>query len=355
MKLGARMLKTGVAITLALYAATLLGLTPVFAAIGAAFSMRQSVYQSYIGLMDQVKGNVVGLVVAITMFYTFGTEPIIIGVSAILTIGLCVSLKIRESVIAIVSLVSVMENTSDMDFLPFALLRFSTLTLGILSAFFVNLVFLPPKYEVVLLQKIDQFSTEILQWLRVATRSWSDQPALKDEISRIESEIQKIDDIYTRFTEERTYTKKQKLVKARKLVVFRQLITTLKQSHGILKEVYDLGDKMTELPTRSSDTFVEELDKAIMSHEKLILSAMGRIKHQQEDSNFRETLDPDIPALVDLLIHVFENKENEEKMLFLPLASRLMEYHRELDRLKRLLNSYLKYHNEDSTVVMPKE
>lgn len=59
-----------------------------------------------------------------------------------------------------------MENPGG-DFIEFALLRFSTIMLGILSAFIVNLVFLPPKYENKLYYKITKITEEITKWIRL--------------------------------------------------------------------------------------------------------------------------------------------------------------------------------------------
>lgn len=61
MKLGARILKTGIAIVLALYLATWLGLpTPVFAGIAAVFAIQPSIYRSFLTIVDQVQANIIG-------------------------------------------------------------------------------------------------------------------------------------------------------------------------------------------------------------------------------------------------------------------------------------------------------
>ena len=66
MKLGARIVKTGVAIVLALFIAELLGLpNPVFAGIAAIFAIQPSIYRSYLTIIEQIQGNVIGAVIAI--------------------------------------------------------------------------------------------------------------------------------------------------------------------------------------------------------------------------------------------------------------------------------------------------
>ena len=66
MKLGARVLKTGVAIVFALFLAELLNLpSPVFAGIAAIFAIQPSIYRSYLTILEQIQGNLIGATVAV--------------------------------------------------------------------------------------------------------------------------------------------------------------------------------------------------------------------------------------------------------------------------------------------------
>ncbi|WP_077624363.1 FUSC family protein [Sediminibacillus massiliensis] len=347
MKLGARMLKTGLAVAVSLYVATLLGLpSPVFAGIAAVFAIQPSIYRSYQTILEQIQANIIGAIIAILTVLTLGNDPFIIGFSTVLAIGVCMKLNMKESTVllAIVAVIAIME-TTELDFTTFALMRFSALTLGILSAFLVNQFFLPPKYETKLFQRIDRSTSDILQWLRVTTRHLSDEPALKGEIDRIQDEIRRIDQTYLLFSEERTYFKKNHYLKARKLIVFRQLIATTKKAFDVLKAFHSLDEKIESIPKNFQIILVQELDKVIHSHEKLILSSMGRIKKDHKET-LRHISEPDIPKLVEALIHVYR-EEDEHRLIFLPLATQLMEYHQHLKHLQRLLKSYQQYHQQE--------
>lgn len=348
MRLGARMMKTGLAVAVALYTAALVGIpAPVFAGIAAVFAIKPSIYRSFQTITEQLQANVIGVVTAVLVVITIGKDPIIIGFTAVLIIGICMSLKMSETTVslAIVALISVMAESNDLPFMEFAVYRFSALTLGILSAFLVNLLFLPPKYEIKLFQKIDRTTSDILQWIRVTTRHLSDDPALKGEINRLQDEIDQIDNIYALFYEERTYLKKNRYLKARKLIVFRQLILATKQAMDVLKAFNRLDEKIESIPHDLQAVLVQEVDKVIHSHEKLILSSMGRIKKDQKET-LRSINEPDIPKVVDSLIYIYQNDE-ENKLIFLPLATELMKYNDELLHLKKLLNSYEQYHQEE--------
>src|SRR5690606_32724835 len=107
MKFGARILKTGIAVTLALYITMLLGLEPVaFAAVAAVFAVQPSVYRSYQTILEQFQANVIGAVVAIIFTLAFGNEPFVIGLGAILLIAISIKLNMEKTIpLAIVTLI----------------------------------------------------------------------------------------------------------------------------------------------------------------------------------------------------------------------------------------------------------
>ncbi|MFG6117510.1 aromatic acid exporter family protein [Halobacillus sp. MO56] len=347
MKLGARMMKTGLAVAVAVYIASLTELTtPVVAGIAAVFSIQPSIYRSYQTVLEQIQANIIAVAVAIIVYYTLGDGAFIVGFSIILVIALNMQLKMNENTIifAVVALILLMEPTQ-MAFLPYAGARFTSLMIGILSAFAVNLAFVPPKYETNLFRQIDRNTSDILQWLRVTIRHLNDEPALKTEMNRLQDEIRYIDQTYLLYKEERTYLKKNRFAKARKMVLFRQLIATTKKSFDVLKAFHRLEGDIDNIPPAFKEVLVTELDKVIHAHEKLILSLMGRIRKTHKES-LRETEEPNIPILVERLIRIYEDDRDPDKLVFLPLASQLMEYHHHLEHLKRILQSYQHFHYE---------
>ncbi|WP_173917118.1 aromatic acid exporter family protein [Halobacillus sp. Marseille-Q1614] len=345
MKLGARMMKTGLAAAVALYIASLFGFfSPLLAAIAAVFSIQPSIYRSYQSIVEQIQGNIIGAVIAVIAVFTLGNDPFIVAFAIIIVIGVTMNLKMNENTISLaaVAVIALMDST-DQTFIYFAASRLSSLLLGILAAFIVNLVFLPPRYETRLFSKVDSATNDILQWLRVTTRQLSDEPALKYEITRIQDNIRWLDHTYLLYSEERTYFKGARFSKGRKLVLFRQLITTTKKSFDVLKAFHRLEHKIEQIPLDFQDTLVKELDKLINAHEKLLLSLKGRIKQTHRQS-LRQIEEPDITLVVDQLMKVYEESNSTDKLIFLPLASQLMEYYEQLEKLKRLLKSYQKYH-----------
>src|SRR5699024_5490712 len=160
----------------------------------------------------------------------------------------------------------------------------------------------------------------------------SDEPALRIEIERIRIKIWNIEDTYLLFKEERIYRRKTIFPKLRKLVLFKHMIKTTRKSLEILDALNQYDDKIEDIPKEFQNVLVDELDKLIYSHERLLLNIMGKIRRNPTKS-IEKITDPNIPHLAESLFQVYR-EENEESITLLPLASRLMEYHKEIIRLQ---------------------
>ena len=343
MKLGARAFKTGLATAIALYIASAFGFKAgIFAAaIAAVSSIKPSIESSVHTIFQQIQANILGAILAIALVLTIGNEPFLIGLGIMIVIGICMLLKMNQDAthIAIITVIAIMEST-DLPFLEFAGIRIASIMIGIISAFVVNLVFLPPKYETRLFKHINDTTADIIQWIRVTTRHLSNQPALKKEIKRLEKEISQIDQTYIFFTGERIYSQKKAYNRARKLVLFRQMIDTSKKALTVLQNLHKLDYDIEHIDDDLNKMLVEEIDNTLSTHENLLLTYLGRIRNNGI-SNV-DALHSNIPDLVE---HLMDEQSEDLAVRFklLPLASTLMDYHYELMHFRRLLNSYQKH------------
>lgn len=346
MHIGARVIKSGAAVTVAVYVASLLGIeATLFAAFTAAFAIQPNFYRSFQTLLEQLNGTFMGVGVATAIFFVAGNDPVIVGFSVIIILAICTFFQMNDNTISmsLFGALAIMLNQGE-EIIPLAGTRFAALSTGVVSAFIINMIFAPPKYELKLFKSIDQATSDILQWLRISTRHLSDEPALRIEINRLSSKLWKIEDTYLLFKEERIYRRKNIFPKLRKLVLFKQLIKSSRKSLEILDAVSQYDQKVEEIPIEFQQVLVGELDKLIYSHERLLLNVMGKIKKQPTKS-VDEITNPDIPNLAESLFRVYK-EENEESITLLPLASRLMEYHQEILHLQKIINSYQKFHGK---------
>lgn len=351
MKIGARIFKTGLAVTIGLLVATLLNLpSNVFAGFAAVFAMQPSIYQSYKITANQLQANFIGIATGIASAYLLGNSPIIVGTSVVIVILLCRFLKFEKSAVSIsmIAVISVMETTT-MEIYMFGILRFSSLMLGILAAFIVNLVFVPPKYESKLFQHIEKLTSEILQWLRVTIRHLSDDPSLKQEMNRMVVESRRMDELYSLFSEEQILFRKNRPKRARKLVIFRKLIRVTHASFDLLKIIQKVDNRVKMIPQDIRSKLIKETDSVIHRHELVMLSFTGKIKRQNQELKKESTTS----NFIDALLHLYQ-QDKTEYVIFLPLATKLMTYDQELSDLQSLLRSYERFHSDEKFEIAKK-
>lgn len=352
MKLGARIFKTGVAISLALFLASLLELpTPIFAGVAAIFAIQPSIYRSYITLLDQIYGNLIGAAIAVIFVLTIGSNYLTIGLAAVLTIIIMLKLKLSNPVpLALVTVIIIMDAQTD-DFLVFASLRFATILLGIISAFIVNLLFLPPKYETRLFKSIYETSEEVIRWIRVSTRHASDHSSVKDDIEKLETKLAKVDQWYSFYKEERSYTKKLQYAKARKLVLYRQMIATSYKSLAVLKRLHRFENELTDLPPHFHMMLQEQLENLASHHEQLHMKYVGKLRPEHSESSGETAMIKrnEVMSIFVKEMSIAQEMEDHEFSVYhlMHVLSAILDYEEQLEHLDFLIIAYHNYHSEE--------
>lgn len=357
MKLGARVLKTGVAIVFALFIAELLNLpSPVFAGIAAIFAIQPSIYRSYQTILEQVQGNLIGATIAIIFSLIFGHHIVAIGIAAIIVIALMLKLKLEKSLtLALVTLVLIMEIQHD-EFLQFALIRFGSVMIGVFAAFIVNIIFIPPRYEIKLFKKINLLQDDIIRWTRLAARSASEHSSTKMALKKLNNRLKEIDTMYNLFREERGYYNlASRNAKARKLVIYRQMIMTSKKSLELLARLHAHENELINLPEQFRLMIQERLDFLLTYHEQLFLKYTGKLKSDvsglaknEEYLNRTQVMDIFIQQIM-----IAKQEDGEEAFSsyhLLYILSRILDYEENLEHLDRLVHSYRKFHNEEKNM-----
>lgn len=343
MKLGARVLKTGIAIVIALFIAQLLELpTAVFAGIAAIFAIQPSIYRSYLTIVEQLQGNLIGATVAVVFTLLLGPQLIVIGLAAVVVMIIMLKLGLEKSIsLALVTMIAVMEVKGD-DFLTFALLRVATILVGVLAAFLVNLVFMPPKYETKLFQAIHQAQDEIIRWTRLAGRQASEHSATKKSLSKVKERLEQIDQLYSLFKEERSYVKKTSAAKARRLVVYRQMIITTRSSYDVLKRLHQFENELINLPEHFRMMIQERLEVLLVYHEQLHLKFVGKLKAEREDDGLQSEFIQRQEVMDIFAKEIAITKEEEDFSTYhlLHVLSSILNYEEQLEHLDMLITSY---------------
>lgn len=354
MKFGARILKTGIAIVLSLLVADLLGLpSPVFAPIAAIFAIQPTIYRSYLTIIEQIQGNIIGAIIAVISVLALGNHPIIVGLAAIILIAINLKLKLENTIsLSVVTMIVIMLSPSD-SFIEFALIRFGTIMLGVFSAFLVNLVFMPPKYENKLYWKISFVTEEISKWIRINTRHATEYSLLKKDIKKLKEEIREMEQLYLKYKEERAYFRRKWHVKARKLVIYRQMVATSKRALDVLKRLHRFENEMSLLPENVQLEIQQQLDFLVEQHEQILLKFIGKIKPKLlvEDDITKENR----KELFTLFIAQQKELNFEHEATFfhiMQIVSAIIEYNDYLEHLDVLVTSFVTHHKKDNKVSM---
>lgn len=202
MKLGARIFKTGIAIIVALFIAHQINAPgAIVAGISALFAMQPNVYRSFKTIIEQFQGNLIRAFLAVAMATLFGFHIVIIGITSIILISILQRLNLSHVTgLAVVTQLIIMDH-QDGDFIQSAILRFTFVMIGVISAFVVNTLFLPPKFESKIYYQCLNISSDIFKWIRLEINGSTEFHAVKRDIDNIRNRIENLRNSIT-------YTKK---------------------------------------------------------------------------------------------------------------------------------------------------
>ncbi|MGG6311288.1 FUSC family protein [Paenibacillus macerans] len=330
MTFGARMLKTGLAVTLALYAGVLLGLSsPVIAAVAAIFAMQPTIYRSWRYLIDQLQTNTLGAILAMLGGMVFSNEPIAVGLVCILVIMICLQLKMGDTIgITLVTVVSVMEASGQWDF---ALNRFLLSLIGIFSAFIINIVVFPPKPKVQYEQQVRQTFDQLSLLLRTAISDEMKETVFRSEKRALEDTIGSLAEKYKLMEEDKKKLKAPKFSDHRGLVIYKQMLRTLRKGFEVLDAVEQHYFQAIRSPELNKE-FDEHLEKLTKFHEHIMLKFDDKLKPNYcEAMQFEQENDAFLRRMLDRYA-----AERTGVLRLSIVSAEMYEYGHQLERLNRL-------------------
>ncbi|WP_088008164.1 FUSC family protein [Indiicoccus explosivorum] len=351
MKFGARVIKTGIAVTLALYVADLLNLpAPFFAGITAIFALQPSIYRSFQTVIEQIYSNIIGAIIAVIFALTLGINHFTVGLAIVITIIVMLKLKIDKTIPLVLVTIIAVTGASEDNFLQLAFLRLITVLVGVMSSFIINLIFLPPKYETRLFSSINDVSQDIIRWVRTSVQHTSTHTALKKDIDRLSDQLVKVDQWYSFYKDERSYTQKQRYAKARKLVLYRQMITATKKSLEMLKRLHYYENELMQLPEHFHLMIEDRLESLASFEERLHMKYVGKIRPESGDMSDKDA-HLRRQEVMDVFVKEIGIAQTEEEQFssyhLLHVLSAILDYEEQLEHLDLLIDSYHNYHSEE--------
>ncbi|QHW36776.1 aromatic acid exporter family protein [Staphylococcus ursi] len=355
MKLGARILKTGIAIILAVSIASLLphsaGMVTV-AGIAAVVAMQPSVYRTFKTIVDQFQGNVIGALLAVAMVTIFGNNIIIMGATVILLIALLFKMKIAHvATLATVTALVIM-GQHDGSFYISAFYRFSLVMIGVISSFIVNLTFLPPKFETKIYYNSLNISTDIFKWFNLVLNDATEFNYVKQDLENLRQRIVKLEQLLEFYKEERVYTKKQVFAQTRKKILFKEIVLSTRDAYDVLRRMNRYQNDLVHLNHALLLQIKLEIDELTQFHEQILISITKKAKFDATlDQRFvPNPLKKDIMTAFKEEVVTDSEPKNFSYANIMHIISALEEYRYNIEHLDRLRVSYFKYHNTDPDI-----
>ncbi|GAF20137.1 LOW QUALITY PROTEIN: lipoprotein [Bacillus sp. JCM 19046] len=351
MRLGARILKTGLAVVLALYLANWLEIQPpTFAAIAAAFAIQPSLFRTLRTFSHQVQANLIGATIGVLFVMTFGHEPFVVGVVVMLSIAIFIKLKLEAAIIptAIVTIIIIMESPAD-NFLQFASERFFSF-LELFLPFLLILAFIPPRYEKKYFSQLSSVTDSILEWLNLVAKHDADTIALREDIKNKRDELDKTTNLFALYREERNYFRAKTFSQRRKVVVFRQMLLTSETAYRALEALEKRSEDYSHLPINVQQRIEEQLLSLTDYHHRIILRYNGKVNTHAPDE-YVDEIEKGQSSMTNLFVTLYEEEQFDLSQwhAFLPAISAIIEYQQELEHLDTLVENHQTHAPDDET------
>lgn len=156
MVIGARTIKTGLAVATALFICKVINIEPAsFAAITAVVNMQPSVSKSLNNAWEQIGVHLLAVAFSLVIGLLFGTNPIFIGAMVVFLILFCNWIGWSGAInMGIVSIIFILGSPREA-FLINALSRSLCIFIGLGIALLINRVLAPPRYKLRLLNSLN--------------------------------------------------------------------------------------------------------------------------------------------------------------------------------------------------------
>lgn len=279
MKIGARVLKTGLSITLSVVISLLLipDNSPVLAGIAAITTTQPSVKQSFDSLSKRVIGNTIGGIVAVLMTMIFGRNPIIVGLAAIVTLAILNWLKLSEVInLSIITLVAVMLNPSE-NFIMIAVYRVLETIIGVVVSFLVNWLIAPPHYDKTFYNDLVQSTLSILVLIRATLRKNLNFSVVDRDLAEAREQLKRSAVVYSLLGDEFSLNREVRFTKARRLVIYKHMLASSEQALNLLTVLHGNEHLFLKFEKDLQQLILQRLETLLSGHEQILLKFNGRV------------------------------------------------------------------------------
>ncbi|HZK43423.1 MAG TPA: aromatic acid exporter family protein [Syntrophomonadaceae bacterium] len=231
MKIGARTIKTGLAVTVTIFLVSILEgkldivdhNIAVMAAITAIIGMQPSIKGSLKTFKNRVIATFIGTLIALILALTLGLNAFYLGLGSIAIILICLKLELNESItFALITLVAIGTYNNDFNIMVVTY-RISGMLIGLTVSTVLNIIFMPPDYTEDLKIKINDLQIKFEQLYEdaitdILREGKVEKETIKDERQTIRDELDDTRDVYSLLIEDVLPKNEKKLKKYRRSI-----------------------------------------------------------------------------------------------------------------------------------------
>lgn len=347
MNIGARIIKTGLSVTLALIIANLLHMQPaVLSAVAAVIAIQPSIMRSWKYVKEVTVTNIVGALFATLGFYLFGTQPVFIGIIVILTIAVNLKLGLNKSVnLSVLTVIAILTSNLHDSTLSTVVNRFSLVAIGVISSFLINILVLPPKHDQRFYDSIRKLNEKLNTLLRLAPEKEISISTFKQEKNSLDKLYNKTRDLFDLLNEEkrRMWVKDRQLF-VRRIVIFRQALKVVQKEISLFEKIEKHLNKMVDISNKETQEVKDTVNELLQYQETIFLIYEGKIVPKaitNKDSKAkRKRIVSKMKCTVNELMKHYDPANEELWWRLFPIVNALIETENELEKLEVLVVNY---------------
>lgn len=197
MKIGARIIKTGIAVTITMFICQALKLEPaLFGAVSAVVNLQPSIYLTLKTARNQISVHLLGVTAGLVLGYLLGGNPLSMGLTTVLIIALYKKLNLQNGILmGVVAAIFILGSSPD-QFLAHAVNRSAVIFIGLTVAMIVNVILWPPRYGALFITRLKEsndaavsyFCQAVHDFVRLENEELAASPAQSEKALELNKE-----------------------------------------------------------------------------------------------------------------------------------------------------------------------
>ncbi len=316
---GARIIKTGLAVSLSMYICNVFSIQPaIFAGAATVLNMQPSVGQSIFNAREQLYVHFTSIGAALLLGLVIGPNPISMGLATVLVIYLCIRFKWRSAISGGVMAAVFILSSSPEQFVDHALMRSLAIFIGVGVALAVNRTIAPPRYRQPLMEKLAELNASVSQSFVEATHTYitlklptqKESETRKDQVERLFREANHLFDLYLFSLGPAAEDKSDP--KGKESQLFRDYLTYNKGLWQRTKDILFLAQERLERRQETGHMPVspefQEILKLLQNALDLFIEHNTSLKGKISDQSFQKAEEPHIWSKLDQIINNWHDR-----------------------------------------------